>query len=91
MAYIEAIVNNPKNKLLPGMFADVTVFLPTHQKVIVLPHTAINYSSYGNSVYLITPSKKKDRQGKPILRANMKTDSLGEKRGNKVIIFVFVA
>ncbi len=49
----QAKVANPQHQLLPGMFVNVKVLLPTQQQVVVVPQTAIVYSLYGNSVYVV--------------------------------------
>ena len=44
---------------IPGMFAAIEVEEPPIPNVIVLPTTAISYSLYGNSVYIIEKDKEK--------------------------------
>ena len=44
---IQATVPNKKMRLFPGIFANITVQLPSHHKVMVVPETAISYSLYG--------------------------------------------
>lgn len=50
---VRAKIPNPDKKLLPGIFADVEVLLPTKKNVLTLPQTAISFSLYGNSVYVV--------------------------------------
>ena len=50
---VQGEVENPQNQLLPGMFVNVQVLLPTQQQVIIVPQTAIVYSLYGDSVYVV--------------------------------------
>lgn len=73
---------------IPGMFAAITVEQPLIPKVIMLPSTAISYSLYGNSVFVIEkePNGKKDQDGKPILRAKRVFISTGEQEGNYTVI-----
>lgn len=52
----QATVPNNDRLLRPGMFADVKVLADTGQKVTVVPATAISYSLYGDSVYVLTPT-----------------------------------
>ena len=85
MAYIEGRIANPDDKLLPGMFANVKVSLPTYKKVIVLPQTAVAYTSFGDTVYLIKKDGL-DKKGKPILRAISTKVTVGEARDNRIII-----
>jgi membrane fusion protein (multidrug efflux system) len=58
---IEATVQNEDEKLRPGMFVKVEVLLPEVEGVISVPSTAINYSPYGDSVFLV--KDKKDKNG----------------------------
>lgn len=50
---VRAVLPNPDGTLRPGMFVRVDVILPDAQSVIVLPATAIVYSPYGDSVYVV--------------------------------------
>jgi membrane fusion protein (multidrug efflux system) len=54
---------NPQRKLLPGMFANVTVLVGEPRPVVTVPRTAITYSLYGDSLYVVTaaPSEDKDK------------------------------
>jgi membrane fusion protein (multidrug efflux system) len=54
--------NDPKTQLLPGMFATVHVMLPTSKSVVVIPQSAITYTLYGNTAYILKPDMK---DGKP--------------------------
>jgi membrane fusion protein, multidrug efflux system len=46
-----------KNKLLlPGMFANVNVNAGAAQKIVTVPRTAITYSLYGDSVFVVVPA-----------------------------------
>jgi membrane fusion protein (multidrug efflux system) len=48
-----------KDKLLvPGMFANVNVNAGEPQKVVTLPRTAITYSLYGDSVFVVVPAEQ---------------------------------
>jgi membrane fusion protein (multidrug efflux system) len=44
---------NQSAKLLPGMFANVTVLVGNPRPVVTIPRTAVNYSLYGDSVYVV--------------------------------------
>jgi membrane fusion protein (multidrug efflux system) len=55
---VEADVSNPDHKLVPGMFVNVHVLLPPEPNVIIVPQTAVVYSLYGNSVYVVGKDKK---------------------------------
>src|SRR5471032_1142230 len=57
---IQATIENPDHILKPGMFATTTVVLPDKPAVITVPETAVDYTLYGDSVYLITEKKAED-------------------------------
>jgi membrane fusion protein, multidrug efflux system len=55
---IQATIANPDHILKPGMFATTTIVLPEKPPVITVPETAVDYTLYGDSVYLITEKKE---------------------------------
>ena len=64
---VQATLDNPEHILKPGMFATTTVVLPDKPPVVTVPETAVDYTLYGNSVFLIT--EKKEADGKTSLTA----------------------
>ena len=64
---VQATIENPEKILKPGMFATTTVVLPNKPPVVTVPETAVDYTLYGDSVYLIT--EKKEDDGKTSLTA----------------------
>jgi membrane fusion protein, multidrug efflux system len=52
-------IPNPKKNLLPGMFANVSVAAGAPRDVVTLPRTAVAYSLYGDSVYVLKPAGTK--------------------------------
>ena len=82
---IQATMRNPDNTLLPGMFVNAAVVLPPQTDVMVLPETAIDYTLYGDSVYVIREDGK-DANGHPILRAMRTPIKAGVRVGGKVAI-----
>jgi membrane fusion protein, multidrug efflux system len=64
---VQATLDNPDHILKPGMFATTTVVLPDKPAVVTVPETAVDYTLYGDSVYLIT--EKKEDDGKSSLTA----------------------
>jgi len=83
--------NNIKNKVrsygfIPGMFASINISEPPIPDVIVLPSTAISYSLYGNSVFVI--EKNTDAQDKASHELYVKRVfvTTGEQQGNETII-----
>ena len=53
---IRAEFANPDRRLLPGMFANLTVTTGAPQEVLTLPRTAIVYSLYGDNVFVVAPA-----------------------------------
>ncbi|MEM8827027.1 MAG: efflux RND transporter periplasmic adaptor subunit, partial [Pseudomonadota bacterium] len=53
---VRAEVENRDARLLPGMFANVNVIAGKARDVVTLPRTAITYSLYGDSVYVVVPA-----------------------------------
>ncbi len=60
---VRAILPNEERNLLPGMFANVTVLVGDPADVVTVPRTAVTYSLYGDSVYVVKPAAAGD--GKP--------------------------
>ena len=52
---LRASVPNPDHKLLPGMFANVALDIGKPIDVVTVPRTAVTFSLYGDSVYLVVP------------------------------------
>jgi multidrug efflux system membrane fusion protein len=65
---VQATIANPDKILKPGMFASTTVVLPDKPAVVTVPETAVDYTLYGDSVFLI--EEKKSDDGKTSLVAN---------------------
>ena len=89
---IRATLPNPDSKLLPGMFASVQVLLPGAKSQVVIPESAITYTLYGNSVYVVVEKKtaegqvEKDAKGDPIKVVERRFIETGEHRDGLVII-----
>src|SRR4029077_11462676 len=65
---VQATLQNPDEALLPGMFVNAAVVLPAEPDRVVLPETAIDFTLYGDSVYVVREDGK-DAAGKPLLKA----------------------
>jgi multidrug efflux system membrane fusion protein len=81
---VQATIENPDKILKPGMFATTTVVLPDKPPVVTVPETAVDYTLYGDSVYLITD--KKDDDGKTSLTAVRTFVRTGNRIGGRVEI-----
>jgi len=83
---VEATIPNPKRTLLPGMFSAVNVSAGAEQRYLTLPQTAITFNPYGNTVYVVAQSDKKDAKGQPMLVAQQVFVTTGPQRGDQVAI-----
>lgn len=79
---VQATVTNRAERLRPGMFVNVAVGLPTRQKVLAIPATAILFAPYGDSVFIVENDKA--QKGGKLLRQQFVR--LGEKRGDFVAV-----
>ncbi len=82
---VQATMPNPDNALLPGMFVDAAIVLPPRPDTMVVPETAVEYTLYGDSVYVIRQDGK-DAKGQPILKAVRTPVTTGARFGDKVAI-----
>jgi multidrug efflux system membrane fusion protein len=85
MIKLQATLSNPGHRLLPGMFAKVDVGLPPQAGVVTLPETAVDYSLYGDAVYVIREDGT-DAAGKPILKVTRTFVTTGARFDNRVVI-----
>jgi membrane fusion protein, multidrug efflux system len=85
MIQLQATMANPEEILLPGMFVTADVALPKQPDEVVLPTTAVDYTLYGDAVYLIRPAGK-DAKGRPILKAWRTPVKTGAEWAGKVAI-----
>ncbi|WP_122573429.1 efflux RND transporter periplasmic adaptor subunit [Pseudomonas viridiflava] len=89
---IRATQPNPDGRLLPGMFVDLQVILPSAPSQIVVPESAITYSLYGNSIYVVVARQteagkpESDTQDEPQLTVERRFVKTGEHREGKVVI-----
>lgn len=74
--------HNAKALILPGMQANISVLLKQQGDVLAIPQQAINYSLYGNSVYVVADGK--DKNGKESKIATSTAITLGTQQGNLV-------
>lgn len=61
---LRASLPNRDEKLLPGMFARISVILPESRDVTILPVSALVHASYGDSVFVV--EDRKDDAGNPV-------------------------
>lgn len=81
---VQATLDNPDLVLKPGMFATTTVVLPDKPAVVTVPETAVDYTLYGDSVFLIQEDKAED--GKTTLEAVRTFVRTGERVDGRAVI-----
>ena len=82
---IQATAANPGEQLRPGMFVSVNVVLPTREKVLPIPATAVLYAPYGDSVFVVE-EKKNEKKNQPSMIVRQQFIRLGEKRGDFIAV-----
>ena len=80
---VQATVANAKEMLRPGMFVGVDVVLPSKDKILPVPQTAVLYAPYGNSVFTVE-TKKDEKTGQTTQVAAQHFVRLGRKQGDFV-------
>ncbi len=83
---VQATLRNPGSKLLPGMFANVDVLYAAEIKRVTVPQTAISYSLYGDTVFVITSGKPEKPGGKAVMTVQRRSVKVGPRRGDVVAI-----
>jgi membrane fusion protein (multidrug efflux system) len=84
---VRASLKNPDHKLLPGMFATVTVSTGGAQQYVTLPETAISYNPYGSTVFLVDqPPASGDA-----LTVSQHFVTTGDTRGDQVAVLKGIA
>jgi len=81
---VRAVLPNDDELLAPGAFARVAVQLPDEQHVLVLPATAVVYSPYGDSVYVVI--ERDGENGAKQLAVEQRFIRTGATRGDQVAI-----
>lgn len=80
---VQGVLANPENRLIPGMFVRIEVALRSQDNVITVPKSAVTYSPYGDSVYVVRPNPAGDADG---LIAESLSVITGPSRGDQVAI-----
>ncbi len=95
---VRGLLPNPQRKLLPGMFANVTVLAGQPRDVVTVPRTAVTFSLYGDSVYVAKAAPAKDGEAQAatpetggLLSADRRFVRTGEMREDRVAITSGVA
>ncbi|MDD2660919.1 MAG: efflux RND transporter periplasmic adaptor subunit [Methylococcales bacterium] len=82
---IRALLNNPEQKLLPGMYTTVNVAIGQTQRFITLPQTAIAFNPYGSIIYRVE-NNGQDEKGNPKLIVKQSFVTTGDTRGDQIAI-----
>lgn len=82
---VQATIANVGEKLRAGMFANVEVVLPTSEKVLAIPATAVLYAPYGDSVFVID-EKKAEQTGETQKVLRQQFIRIGTTRGDFVTV-----
>jgi len=82
---VRASFANPDHRLLPGMFANVSITVGEPKDYVTLPQAAVTINPYGNVVYVVT-DKGKGPDGKPQLVADQTFVTTGPTRGDQIAV-----
>ena len=80
-----ATIANRDEKLRAGMFANVEVVLPSREKVLAIPATAVLFAPYGDSVFVIEEHEA-ESGGKKEQIVRQRFVRLGTRRGDFVAV-----
>ncbi len=82
---VQATLSNADHALLPGMFAKTDAVLPETENAVIVPETAVDYSLYGEAVYMIQEDGK-DAKGNPVFKVKRAVVKTGARFDGKVAI-----
>lgn len=80
-ATVQSSLENPENRLIPGMAVETTVTLSDPIESLVVPLTAIIHAPYGDTVFVIEDDAEKGG-----LKARQQFVKLGKSRGDFIQI-----
>lgn len=83
-----ATIENRGEKLRAGMFANVEVVLPSREKVLAIPLTAVLFAPFGDSVFVIEAEDGDAAESgdEPKLHVRQRFVRLGTRRGDFVAV-----
>lgn len=76
---LQATVPNRDGRLYPGSFSSIHVLLPPQKGMLAVPQVAVNYTLYGDTVYVVTHTKKG-------YIAKQRNVTLGMRQGSDVAV-----
>ncbi|MEJ2687084.1 MAG: efflux RND transporter periplasmic adaptor subunit [Gammaproteobacteria bacterium] len=80
---LRATAKNPHHLLRPGMFARLQVLTGKPKKVVVVPQSAITYSTFGDYVYKVARKSEHGHKRRVAVQQPVRT---GSSRGKWVVI-----
>ena len=88
---VEARIDNPDERLRPGMFGEVHVQLADSRQVVAVPRTAIAYNTYGEYVYVVEKGKHGEIAQHRLVHVGVQHGDLvqirdGVRRGEQVVV-----
>lgn len=84
---VQARFSNTENLLLPGMYARAVVVLPVGAPAIIVPETAVDFTIYGDSVFVVKEdTKTKDDKAAPLLKADRVYVKTGPRFDGRVAV-----
>jgi len=82
---VRAQLPNHDGKLIPGLYAKVSIDQGTTEQWITLPSTAVAYNPYGSTVFIVH-NKGRSADGKPDMTVEQMFVTTGATRGDQVAI-----
>lgn len=89
---VRGVLPNKEERLLPGMFANVAVMAGEPAEVVTVPRTAVTFSLYGDSIYVIKKGeaaakpKEDGTPTEPELTADRRFVKVGPSHGDRIAI-----
>lgn len=83
---LEAVIPNSDQLLRSGMYAEVAVQQAAMLEQVVIPQRAIDFTLYGESVYLIEQVQPEDKTQAAYDVVKQKTVTVAERRGSDALI-----
>lgn len=83
---IQGTLDNDDLLLAPGMFAEIKVILPAAEPSVVVPETAVDFSLYGDAVYVVVNDTEKGTKENPRLLVKRHYVEVGDHQNGKAAI-----
>lgn len=81
---VQATLDNPDERLHPGMYVRVAVVMPSKRNVLVIPATSVHFAPYSDSVFVIETRKDDNGNTQQMLRQQFV--QLGGQRGDFIAV-----